>query len=749
MPGIRSVFEVLENCWVIIGSDGPLTGWTPGYKSGPTTPAFRTHAQAVAQVRSLEETGSATPGPFTVSQMGNPRGFMLRAASYGVAAISPEGDWTDVMPGIRGFQFMTRFSEAGHALPTILEVVGPEGPSLALGAAGAMSLPHHDLDHWRRFDIIDRASARFGARNPFHGWHSGDVFYEVLNNVGDFALDGEPGVAGSWTTFPPEYVPIFVERENALEFAEELSAQRPFQAQLRSTLAPDKPNPYRRHRTYHVAEVRDLAQRLLDYKAKFSNMLVVINPDGHRANTGIAGRGAQKNGAARWWTEMTRKESAWLRTTAGLWRLGERNTVTFVDPAQRWSGRDTFFWDGGGSVQLADSPYSLAMNYTEYVSVPPELTREDIRQVAEAITSRGEFLIAPVAAPKLNSLVFVYWYLGDSLNKHAVRYPSIFHLIADLAGPKYTFNPDANPDSPDEPEIHFAPDSHASPTLTRALTTITEDILANGYSPRHAQAVIRVCNATEELGIHLEVVGYVRDILLNCNESEIASIRTLCNISIAEVDAARSSDRDFPVHPHGEAVARARVGPETWEALSRESRYFLATAFWDWDQRRECRFLDYATISVEISKAVEVELRRVLASFSRYPNALALAKPLVEKYQGQKIQTNEVMISRAIAGTYKPTLGNFAFWLNLSKLGSTPVESAWRSFLQSHPDREWLCQPDSAALLQRIVDKYRNGGAHDSPITIDVCREGMGKILGDANRPGYLTHVVKAINAPV
>lgn len=722
-------------------------GWTPGYRSGPTTPAFRTHAEALAQVHTLEATGAASPGPFTVSQMGNAREFMLRAASYGVAAISPEGDWNDVMPGIRGFQFMNRFAEAGYHLPTVLEVVGPEGPALVLGAAGAMSVPHHELDHWRRFDIIDRSSARFGAHNPFRGWRSGDVFYEVVNNKGDFVLDSEPAVIGRWMKFPPGYVSIFVHRKDAESCMEELALSRPARSDIMSAIAPESYNPYRRPRTYHVVEVTDLAQRMLEYRAKFPEILVVINPDSHRADTGIAGRGAQKNGAAQWWTEMTRKESAWLRTTAGLWRLGERNTVTLVDPAQRWSGRDTFFWDGGGSLQLADSPYSLVENFIEHTSVPTGLTREDAREVAEAITTRGAFLEAPKSEATLDSLVLVYWYIGASSKKIPVRYPSIFHLITDLAGPQYTISPTDGQDPVDEPQIQVAPDSHAGPTLTRALTMITEDILVNGYSPRHAQAIIRMCNATEELGIHLEVVGYVRDILLNCNDSDVAAILTLCNISRGEADAARSSIRDYPVHPQGAEAARTRVGAETWEALSRESRYFLATAFWDWAQRRECRFLDYATISVEISKTVEVELRALLASFSRQPELLALAKAVAEKYKGQPTRTNEVMISRSIASTYKPTLGNFAYWLNPATLGATPVEAAWRSFLHGHPDRAWLCQPDAVALLNRIVDKYRNGGAHDSPIAIDVCREGMDKILGDSDRPGYLTRVVRAAQA--
>ena len=741
------VFTTLEKCWVIIGSDGPLMGWTPGYKSGPTTPAFRTEAQAVAQVQSLEETGAASPGPFTVCQMGNPRDFMVRAASYGISAISPEGDWNDVMPGIRGFQFMNRFTEAGHHLPTVLEVVGPEGPVLALGAAGTIEVPHHDLDHWRRFDIIDRSSARFGEHNPFHGWRSGDVFYEVVNNKGDFVLDSEPAVIGRWMKFPPGYVSIFVNRDDAESCIEELTISRPARAAIMSALAPDSDNPYRRPRTYHVAEITDLARRMMEYKAKFPEILVVINPDSHRADTGIAGRGEQKGGSSRWWSEMTRRHSAWVRTTAGLWKLGERNTVTFVDSAQRWSGRDTLFWDGGGSVQLANSPYSLVENVTEHTSVPSGLTREDAREVAEAITRRGAFLESPTSDASLDSLVLVYWYIGASSKKIPVRYPSIFHLITDLAGPMYTISPADGQDTHDEPQIQVDPDSHASPTLTRALIMITEDILLNGYSPRHAQAVIRMCNATEGLGIHLEVVGYVRDILLNCNDSDVAAILTLCNISRSEADAARSSVRDYAVHPQGAGAARSRVGDATWDALSRESRYFLATAFWDWNQRRECRFLDYATISVEISKTVEVELQALLASFSREPEALALAKTLVEKYKGQKILTNEVMISRSIASTYKPTLGNFAYWLDPSKLGATPMEAAWRSFLQGHPDRAWLCQPEAVALLNRIVDKYRNGGAHDSPITIDVCREGMDKILGDSNRPGYLTRVVRAVQA--
>ena len=677
-------------------------------------------------------------------QMGNPRDFMIRAAARGIAAISPEGDWNDVLSGIQGLQFMTRFSEAGNYLPTILEVVGPEGPKLALGAVGEISVAHHELDHWRRFDIIDRASAEFGASNPFHNWKSGDVFYEVVNNIGDFVLGSDTSIVGRWVTFPPGYVPIFVDRNDAVTCMQELIETRPRQAALASMVMPNSANPYRRLRTYRVSEVRDLKKRLIEYKAKFPEIFVVINPDSHRADTGIAGRGEQRGGSSRWWTETTRKLGSWVRTAAGIWSLGDENTVKLVAPAERWSGRDTFFWDGGGSLQLAESPYSLAENILEHLSVPAEMTKEDAREVAQAITSRGAFLKTPESDISLNSLVFVYWYIGNHTNKIPVRYPSIFHLIADLAGPKYT----PKSDDPNEPlktqQMSVAPDSHASPTLTRALTLITEDILHTGYSPRHAQAVIRVCNATEELGIHLEVVGYVRDILLNCNDSEVGNIQKLCNISIAEVEASRSREGDFPVHPTGAVTARERLGSNVWDMLARESRYFLATAFWDWNQRRECRFLDYATISVEISKVVEVELRGLFRVFSQEPGVLATAQALTQMHRGKKNTTNEVMIARSTSGGYKPTLGNFNYWLDYGNLESTPITNAWRMFLKKDPARDWLCSPEARAVLQRIVDKYRNGGAHDSPITIDVCREGIETIVGNTSSPGYLVRVAMA-----
>ena len=43
--------------------------------------------------------------------------------------------------------------------------------------------------------------------------------------------------------------------------------------------------------------------------------------------------------------------------------------------------------------------------------------------------------------------------------------------------------------------------------------------------------------------------------------------------------------------------------------------------------------------------------------------------------------------------------------------------------------------------LQRVINKYRNGGAHDCAIPEDVCRECVEEIVGEPGKPGYIVDV--------
>ena len=65
----------------------------------------------------------------------------------------------------------------------------------------------------------------------------------------------------------------------------------------------------------------------------------------------------------------------------------------------------------------------------------------------------------------------------------------------------------------------------------------------------------------------------------------------------------------------GAGPAVARLGPELWRSLTPASGSFISTALWQWRQHDGHPLLDYAPISVEIVKAVEVEVGRILDGF--------------------------------------------------------------------------------------------------------------------------------------
>jgi hypothetical protein len=73
-----------------------------------------------------------------------------------------------------------------------------------------------------------------------------------------------------------------------------------------------------------------------------------------------------------------------------------------------------------------------------------------------------------------------------------------------------------------------------------------------------------------------------------------------------------------------------------------------------------------------------------------------------------------------------------------------PEASALRVALQEYlaylPNGEFLTSSKFVKRgLQRAINKFRNGGAHDSPISEATCRECIDTLIGTSSSPGYVS----------
>jgi hypothetical protein len=140
--------------------------------------------------------------------------------------------------------------------------------------------------------------------------------------------------------------------------------------------------------------------------------------------------------------------------------------------------------------------------------------------------------------------------------------------------------------------------------------------------------------------------------------------------------------------------------------------------------------LDYAPISIEIVKALEVELGAVFKAFSNSIDEVPAAN--TDNHE-------ERALAALLAGGKPPTLGAMSYLLRSPLEGASPLALRFHEFV--------LCLSNAKNLtekkfhnrgLQRVLNKYRNGGAHDSPISQEVCRECVDVLVGTTAKPGYL-----------
>ena len=91
-----------------------------------------------------------------------------------------------------------------------------------------------------------------------------------------------------------------------------------------------------------------------------------------------------------------------------------------------------------------------------------------------------------------------------------------------------------------------------------------------------------------------------------------------------------------------------------------------------------------------------------------------------------------------------PTLATISYLLSRSKPNAFEFRLALHDYLAGLPNGTFLTSGNFANKgLQRVINKYRNGGVHDSPIPEEVCLECVDVLIGTRDSPGYISKVVE------
>jgi len=644
--------------------------------------------------------------------------------------------------------FMVRVEEAGRVLPTVLTSMTDEGWGPSLTRTGIRELQHAELLHWERFDILDQVSGKWGERCPFRDWTHGETLYEITA-PGRLILLGEVLLLGDWNSTEGA-VPFFTDEDSAWHYLRHHLGSGPV-AEMRfpalTRLPGAEPEPFR------PTPVHDLRARLAELRELAPLAAWCVNPDAHRENAAIG----------RLWDSLLDGDDPPMRAVSGLWRIKPANRFELAEPLAPWSGRDTIRWSGGTALQLHPLDRS-------FVGTSPDkdLSETEVEEVVEArLRADGlealwdrMFALAELDDDRrLDLFHLVSWdsVTGDGA-EFSGRFEDFFGALQYLA----TFEQfhdrihrTTGAASCQHMGFRGSGDEEAeelrSARFQLGLKRLGMRVLQKGYQPSDAGDLVALCNGTLRT-LHVEYAGFPVDLLWASPDEELGAEddveqsapdvdkltgqrdQILAQLELTpKVWAASVARLETPIDPKGERLALARMSWEQWQSLEPRVRHFVSTGLFHLDQQGHAPMLDYAPISLEIVKALEVELGAVFEAFreavDEAPSANADAHA-------------ERALGSFLAGDRPPTLGAISYLLRVPGDGASPLALRLHQFVSGLSNAEDLTRSKFLKRgLPRVLSKYRNGGAHDSPISQEVCRECVDVLVGDFDKPGYLATV--------
>lgn len=669
--------------------------------------------------------------------------FMRRAAGEGLVGI--EGAVPDDFP--ERFMFMARVEEAGSQLPTVIASITETGWGTCLTRTGVQSLDHAELLHWNRYDIIDNVTGKWGQFCPFRYWEDGNPLYELAtDNI--LVLLADVPLLGSWNSTDGAFA-FFTSEENAEYYLNHRLADEKNRILVKSDSTTETPNEL-------VSNLRprmvvDLSSRLSELAKIFPVAAWCINPSSHREDSGY-GR-LMYGGDHPVGREPGDHVTYRMATVSGIWRLLKDNKFEMVSSYHPWTGKDTIRWSGGQSLQLTPldrsfvlDPDLLALVRThdfsdtdaeefiaDYLDVP-----DDYGEVWKCEQERASLMTC-----NLDKFYFVCW---DTVTGEGADTPWVFNGF--LSAVRYLACYERDYDRQHRingaescQHIGFSGSGNEefeelrSKRFVLGLRRLLLRVLRRGnYQPTDGTDLVALCNGT--LGtLHVDYAGIAKDMLWASSNEQQDQI--LIDLDISSEDWLEwTKTTQLIIDPVGERYAKERITDTDWNALHPKSRYFIATALLHLANQGHAPQLDYAPISLEVVKALEVELGDILAGLTNANLPIPCQYSLGEHAEKSLVAYLE--------GDKAPTLGTMAYIFGKPKDRASQFRIATYEYLNQLPNGEFLNSKEFAKRgLQRVITKYRNGGAHDSAIPESTCFECIETLIGTKDNPGFIPRVAR------
>lgn len=722
-------FERLSSAYAITVGGRLLPG-AGGYGMGavaPVAPNERAAQKFIEEQKEpLQELGRGAPD---IVPVGDPWQFMRRAASEGLAGI--EGAIPAEYP--ERFMFMVRVEEAGVPLPTVLTSISEHGWALSLTRGGVRRMEHAELLHWARHDVLDNVMGEWGQRCPFRSWDHGDPLYELATDDIVVLLANVP-LLGDWNSIDGA-VAFFTSEADAYHY------QRFHLADGRNQMWLSGPNAPRGAReamgSLRPRSVADLRVRLAELRALLPFAAWCVNPDGHRENAGC-GRLLVDG-------ESDRGGQFHMSAVSGVWTVSADNVFLLKHSMAPWSGSDTIRWSGGQGIQLLPlrRSFELEGGDGEFGSLTESEIDEEVDNLFAEMDSDASVNHADEEAVEGRELADFYLACWDSVTGDGGDTPWQFPRFLDAVRALAEFEQEHDrvhriDGAVSCSHIGFSGsgdsefESLRSSRFQRGLRRIARRVLVRGYAPTDADDLVALCNQTLRT-LHVEFAGFAKDLLWASSSDQEADL--LAKLGIEDRSWREwSQSADAEVDPRGKLLVIDRIGDAAWARLLPKVRQFLATALIHLEENGNAPQLDFAPVSVEVVKALEAELGRLLEAFR------VAVEPEALMYEIDDFA--EKSLAAFLGGGKAPTMGAISHLFRKSRGESSLLRQALHRFLEALPNGEFLMSDAFAKTgLQRVINKFRNGGAHDSAIRESVCRECVEVLIGDSAKPGYIPKV--------
>lgn len=721
------LYKNLDRAFYLLG-DGPLSVLSDN-KNGCVALAFETkeyaHEFIQEQIEALE---SRQVESLEIKLIQNSYEFMLECARHGYAGIEllSEEDQKSIV-------FCVRLEEVASTLPTAMSFNRDGVSKIKTRFKEFEETTYRSVKEWQRYDILDKVSAQFAVNKPFREWEHKSLF-EIRTKNDEFLSLFRVPCRHNYNSLDGS-IPFFTNIKLAIDFLNnpEFRTHLMFFAGFKSNyndLAVDLSSSTD---LFKIVIVDDVRERIREIDNPF--MGFVINPNGQRDSMGY---GSLSSG--------DKKYEPLFYGVSGTWKINGENEFEKIEQRDFWGGSDSFYWNQINGYKLS----SLDRSFSSEASVTrlSEFTEHDIDDFVQSNFEDKEYEENQIfqanwtdsEEEKIKTYCVVWW---DPVTGDGKEDPFFFDSVLDLI--IWLWQYECSTDYPIRRDGAFQSSGLVGVPATRdkeyekiihtkiqdQLIKIFKRVSLNGYKPKDGDHLSGLVNSYFRT-IQIDLLGYSKDVLFQLDGEEKNEVAHLLKFSDEFLESELSNSYT-QFDELGASLGKTRLGDPVWSKLSTRAKYFVSSSLSQLKILGNSPQLDYSLVSIGFVKAVEFELGQLFKDFALKTDLNNVAYD--ERDPGERALVN-ISIEK---GGKPPSLGSMGHLIKPNQRSKNELRKKLGEYIDGLACGPYLTSNKfRKETIYKITEKYRNGGAHDTAISMNTAMECMNFIIGNEESEGVL-----------